>query len=276
MVQHGSKVFRHTNTRDSALAIIEHIIKKKREMPPIILKIQRQMGEGREVHETDAGQKLQGTILKEKEKVKDRLRRNEEELHENLRRQDHADNSHLLELQASYKEQISAKEKDLDSMKVNLEALRLEKAAQEAREEQAMERQREEHKAVMASLQAEMEEVRKNAQQAISTAEKQEQLQAALEKNNSALILQRDQSTGLELTRVQTLEMERRAAEMQAFEYKATMQAIERQMEERERNRVMYEQEWSRRLSARQTRISGAGLGIAALTFGFAIGCSVM
>jgi len=64
----------------------------------MILKIQCQAEEGREVHETVAGQKLQGTILKEKEKVKDRLRRNEEELDENPRRQDHVDNAYPLSL----------------------------------------------------------------------------------------------------------------------------------------------------------------------------------
>jgi hypothetical protein len=133
--------------------------------------------------------------------------------------------------------------------------------------------QRKEHNEMIAMLKAQIEHADKKSQNAAAAAERQERMQAALEKNNSALILQRDENSGQELSRIQTIEIEKLAMEIEAAEHRSRIQSLLVQLEERERDRLMAEGEYARRISARQLQVATGSLAFAALTF---LSCTVM
>lgn len=78
MIDHGSTIFRHDNTPESALKIIDHITEKRER---IVLSIQRQMvDENKDIDQTSAGKLQREEIIKEKEKAARRLREKKEQL----------------------------------------------------------------------------------------------------------------------------------------------------------------------------------------------------
>lgn len=73
MIDHGSAVFRHDNSRESALRIIDHIIEKRAK---IVLAIQKQMVDGgMRLDMTDAGKAFREKVLDEQRRPRDGLKR---------------------------------------------------------------------------------------------------------------------------------------------------------------------------------------------------------
>jgi hypothetical protein len=72
-IEHGSTVFRHDNTPESALRIIDHIVEKR---VNIVLSIQRQTFDlGKNIDQTSAGQVQRAEIIREKDKAERRLQK---------------------------------------------------------------------------------------------------------------------------------------------------------------------------------------------------------
>jgi hypothetical protein len=73
MIAHGSFVMRHHDNEESALTIVEHLLRQGR---TTVLDIQRQMtDEGRRLEDTSAAQELRKDIAREKEEIERRLKR---------------------------------------------------------------------------------------------------------------------------------------------------------------------------------------------------------
>lgn len=133
MIQQGSKVFRHDNTRESAFKIIDHIIDKRQK---VILSIQRQMVDGNmTIDETDAGQVHKAKILEEKEKAERRLKQKQEELDEKLRSAQAEDAEELMREQERHQTQINQKNEEIQALHMSVAQLRKEKEQQMEHEE---------------------------------------------------------------------------------------------------------------------------------------------
>lgn len=242
MIDNGSRVFKHEDNVESALAIIDYIIANRRSM---VLDIQRQMAdEHKMVDETEAGRKLQKSLLKEKEKAKKRLEKSQEDLDQNLQSQNFPKTQELLAEQERYKREIEEKDRSLQAMKVNMDSLRKEKEAQFKKEEEQMREERKAHEVKMNQVSKELDEMRQRHDDAVKLAEDQERRQRALERQNTALVLQRDQNALIELGQWQEAKAIREA-QLEVMQLRLQLRAKEEQyararqeMEERE------EQEW--------------------------------
>lgn len=121
MVDAGSQIVRHSNSRASALHIIDLIMEKQQRVK---LAIQQQMiNESRSVEDTTAGQELRGKILDARQKSESRLRGTMTELQEALDRNDEDGASEALKEQAKYEAQIKAKDVELENLKANMASL---------------------------------------------------------------------------------------------------------------------------------------------------------
>ncbi|KAL9125115.1 MAG: hypothetical protein Q9217_005635 [Psora testacea] len=138
MIDKGSTVFKHDNTRESALEIIDYIIQKREK---VTLSIQKQMvDEHMTIDQTSAGQLQREDIIKEKEKAEWRLRQRQEELEECLLRKENDKAQELLEEQEKYTKQLKQKEEDIEALKMSVAQLQKEKEAQMVREEEELEK----------------------------------------------------------------------------------------------------------------------------------------
>jgi protein-disulfide isomerase-like protein with CxxC motif len=80
MIAQKSRVFRHEDTRASAMNIITYILDQHR---TTVLDIQRQMvDEGKDLDQTDAGQELEKELLKQRELLEQRIQEAQEEMRE--------------------------------------------------------------------------------------------------------------------------------------------------------------------------------------------------
>lgn len=122
----GSKVCRHQNSETSAFAIVDHIIAQHQ---PMALSIQRQMvDEQRDVDQTDAGRYLRRNVIREQEKVQNRLARGTQELKEKLDAHEAAEAEEVRERLRGYQQKLEEKTKSLTTMKLDMDKLREQKA----------------------------------------------------------------------------------------------------------------------------------------------------
>ncbi|KAL9018199.1 MAG: hypothetical protein Q9185_004472 [Variospora sp. 1 TL-2023] len=136
MIEHGSSVFRHDNTPESALRIIDHIIARRER---IVLSIQKQMvDEHRTIDQTSAGQLERHEIIKEKERAARRLEENREELEASLRAKEQQNVHQLSEEQQKYEREIQQKDHDIEALRMSVAELQKQKEAQMVREEEKL------------------------------------------------------------------------------------------------------------------------------------------
>ena len=140
MVKKGSEVFRHDDSQQSALAIIDNIIQKNKR---VILDLQDQMvNQGRKVNETEAGKEVESALLKEREKFERRLRENEKELKQALKDRDEESTRELMEIQEQYRNQIASSTKAIEDMRISMQRLHEQKEQAFQREIEQMKAQR--------------------------------------------------------------------------------------------------------------------------------------
>lgn len=140
MIDNGSVVYKHdnTNTAESALKIIDHIVKKRKK---VTVSIQKQMAdEHKNIDQTSAGQLQREDVIKEKEKAARRLQQKQEELEECLRQKENVSVYDLLQEQGQYTRQSKQKEEDIEVLKMSVSQLQKEKEAQMVREEEELQR----------------------------------------------------------------------------------------------------------------------------------------
>lgn len=126
MHKKGSKVLRHSNDRRSAMAVLETLL---RDQKSIVLKIQREMKDGKGLEETEAGQQLNADIVKMREIHRREMREHEQHLKEALRMKDEESAALHAELQAKVEQQIKAGEESQRKLRTDLEKLQQEREA---------------------------------------------------------------------------------------------------------------------------------------------------
>lgn len=122
MIDNGSEVFRQDRGRESALEIIQYLIRKRR---PVTLDIQRDMvDKGLELNETAAGKEIVSEAEKQNKANEEKIALIREELKEALRRKDEAGKEELEELKAETEKEMRKYRDELQKMKVGREELR--------------------------------------------------------------------------------------------------------------------------------------------------------
>ncbi|KAF2746413.1 hypothetical protein M011DRAFT_459199 [Sporormia fimetaria CBS 119925] len=103
MLDNGSRMFRHVNTRESALRIINHLLSVRGD---VVLDIQRQMiVEGRSLDQTSAGQKLQSELVEQRKRYEAELR----DVRESLNTAIQAGNQKMMKTMARLEEETAEK-----------------------------------------------------------------------------------------------------------------------------------------------------------------------
>lgn len=139
MVERGSQVHRHFNTRESALKLIDSLVGGTTSRPKIVLDIQAQMvDEGKDLASTGAGQAIDDAISKERDRFAKQIAESQADLKEALASRDR-DTAEILR---QHQEEMNARVLKLDTehsaLQVSLEHLqeerftKLKKALEEA------------------------------------------------------------------------------------------------------------------------------------------------
>jgi hypothetical protein len=128
MTDNGSHVIRHTNSRNSAMNIIQFILRQER---VTVLAIQKQMAvEGKTLEETAAGIELEGEIRKQRELFEKRLKESEQDMRRALKENDEQSAQEIAAQQERFQKQIDAAEKAREDLKVSFEKMYEEKDKQ--------------------------------------------------------------------------------------------------------------------------------------------------
>jgi hypothetical protein len=139
MVERGSQVHRHYNTRESALKLIDSLVGGTTSRPKIVLDIQAQMvDEGKDLASTGAGKAIDDAISKERERFAKQISESQADLKEALASRDRE----TAEILRQHQEEMNARVRKLDTehsaLQVSLERLqeerfsKLKKALEEA------------------------------------------------------------------------------------------------------------------------------------------------
>lgn len=225
MIDAGSKVIRHDDTKESALRIIDHIISRKTQVG---LKMQKQLVEGDlTVEDTDAGQELKSKVTQERAKTDEKLRDVKEDLEQALAESDNASANELLDEQRKFESLIKAKDAELKSMKIKAEQLHTEKLEALAAAERDREKRRMEHDARIAALKKDLESVRGKQMEL--------QRQPAPPDYASATLAQQNQVLMMELRKHE------QQREIERFQGEQKMMAIELKRYEEQREYERYQ-----------------------------------
>ena len=126
MHKQGSKILRHSNDRQSAMAILDALLQDRKS---ITLTIQREMKDGKGLEETEAGQQLNADIIKMREIHRKEMQAHEQDLKEALRMKDEESAALLAKLQADIEMKIKAGEESQMKLRTDLEMLQQEREA---------------------------------------------------------------------------------------------------------------------------------------------------
>jgi hypothetical protein len=176
MVDRGSQMHRHYNTRESALRLIDSLVGGTASRPKIVLDIQTQMvDEGKDLASTGAGQAVDDAISKERQKFAKEIAESQADIREALASRDRETASVLEQHQKEMNERVRKLDNEHAALQVSLERLQEERFAKmksdlkeaervsaEARELMEQTKRRLEladakHKQEMADLQAKVE-----------------------------------------------------------------------------------------------------------------------
>ncbi|KAF2107743.1 P-loop containing nucleoside triphosphate hydrolase protein [Lophiotrema nucula] len=166
MVQAGSVVMKHDDTKASALRIIDHILSQKKLVP---LQIQQQLKEGKTVEETNAGQELKTKVGEELAKAEKKLKRAKTDLERALADQDNSAANEILEQQKRFEAEIEAKDAELHSMQIKAEELFKKKVDEMAKAETERLQRYKSSEEKMSQLKKELEEVQERQVQLRNT-----------------------------------------------------------------------------------------------------------
>ena len=147
MVSKGSVTYRHNNTVESAVRIIEKLAVDNSKMT---LDIQNQMvNENQNLVETAAGKELESELIKERQKWAAELKDAQEQIKEAIRLRDKESEQALQELRNDYMTRMESLERANERLHVDAERLHNERTK---RLEMALEQQRKENAYVLEKL----------------------------------------------------------------------------------------------------------------------------
>lgn len=119
MISMGSKVFRHLNTRESAMAMIEHLVDKPDADSTVKLEIQVQMVEDKlDLNETSAGREIDGGLTK-------KLENYQKEITEMREQAAQAHKEHNQQLATLMEEATRKKQEELQEIVAERQALQV-------------------------------------------------------------------------------------------------------------------------------------------------------
>jgi hypothetical protein len=128
MASHGSRVFRHEDSRASAMNIVTYILDQRR---TAVLQIQRQMvDEGKSLDETAAGQEVERELLKQREHFEKRLKEAQEEMNEAIEEGNRHAIEEAAEDRARFQKKIDALSKGSADIKISMQKLLEQKEAE--------------------------------------------------------------------------------------------------------------------------------------------------
>ena len=162
MVERGSQVHRHYNTRESALKLIDGLVRGTTSRPRIVLDIQAQMvDEGKDLASTGAGQAIDDAISKERDRFAKQIAESQADLKEALASRDRE----TAEILRQHQEEMNARVRKLDTehsaLQVSLERLQEERFAKMKKALEEAERVSAEAKEMMESSRREQERKQK-------------------------------------------------------------------------------------------------------------------
>jgi hypothetical protein len=165
LVGQGSYVFRHDDTRTSAMNIITYIMDQHQRT---ILQIQREMVDGgKTLDETSAGQELEKELLKQRELFDRRLKEAEEEMKDALEEGNRRAIEEAAEQEDRFKKKLDEVLKGSDELKITMEKLREQKDKEylQVLENLKVERERnaEENKKAMEKMEAMKQKMKERA-----------------------------------------------------------------------------------------------------------------
>lgn len=158
LIKHGATTWRHYDTKDTALRLIDDIITRDQRF---VLAIQREMvDENLDVDQTTAGRQLGERVREEQKEIQERLENNAKKLENKLAQQQSAAAEVLRARQETYRAELAEKDLTLEAMHRNMEQLRREKAIEFENREREFARQRQEQNEKIARLDREIQELR--------------------------------------------------------------------------------------------------------------------
>lgn len=162
MVERGSQVHRHYNTRESALKLIDSLVSGTTSRPKIVLDIQAQMvDEGKDLAATGAGQAIDDAISKERDRFAKQIAESQADLKEALASRDRE----TAEILRQHQEEMNARVRKLDTehsaLQVSLERLQEERFAKLKKALEEAERVNAEAKEMMEATRREQERKQK-------------------------------------------------------------------------------------------------------------------
>lgn len=121
MIDHGSVVFRHNDTPDSALSIVNHFLNRGQ---TTTLQLQRQMvDEGMSLDQTAAGQVLQRELLQQKQRFEGKLEAMREAMQAAVAAGDERQKQYVKEQIKRYQRDLEECEREHEAQKVKMQEL---------------------------------------------------------------------------------------------------------------------------------------------------------
>ncbi|KAK6539282.1 hypothetical protein TWF694_009517 [Orbilia ellipsospora] len=157
MVSRGSRVFRHTNDRESALEIVDYIVGLQTK---VVLDIQYQMvDQHKTLDQTGAGKELEAELIKQREKFAQQLKEVQEDLQSALEEADEESTRCLNALQVDFERKLGESDKDRQRLKTDMERLHSEKEKQLAELRAEMLRQQQANDTKLQQYQTKLERI---------------------------------------------------------------------------------------------------------------------
>jgi hypothetical protein len=156
MIDRGSQMHRHYNTRESALHLIESLVDGNASRPKIVLDIQTQMvDEGKDLASTGAGQAVDDAISKERQRFAKEIAESQADIREALASRDRDTASILEQHQKEMNERVQKLDNEHAALQVSLERLQEERFAKMKKALEEAERVSAEARELMESTQRE-------------------------------------------------------------------------------------------------------------------------
>jgi hypothetical protein len=168
MIARGSRVDRHYGDRDSAMDILKYIVKYGKKD---VLRVQKEMVDGKlTLDETSAGREVSREILEQRKKYDEEIRRLQADREECIKMNELKAAEQLAKLQKEYENKIKKGYEDQEKLRVSLEQLQEEKAAELREMQEQLEEARQAFREQMGDLErikSELEQAEPNSSYAV-------------------------------------------------------------------------------------------------------------
>jgi len=122
MIDQGSQVFRQDAGKDSAMAIVQYLIRRRR---PITLDIQKDMvDKGMTLDQTAAGKEVEGEVAKQRKMYEEKMEKLRKDMDDAMKKKDAALKEELAEYRAEIEEKMQKDREEMEKMRANKDELR--------------------------------------------------------------------------------------------------------------------------------------------------------